>query len=133
MAIGVSYIRTVLVPDAVVVLICTEGSRDYKIPKSVSQDDLSILTRNLEQLDSASSTDKIELTTYIAQWLEHRDIEVHWLESIPGQSSIVGTVRGGSGEKSIELNAHRDSIEYLAASIIALSQFKAANLNGALP
>ena len=123
--------------DAVVVLICTEGSRDYKIPKSVSQDDLSTLTRNLEQLDSASSAGtgigKIELTTYIAQWLEHRDIEVHWLESIPGQPSIVGTVKGGSGEKSIELNAHSDSIEYLAASIIALSQFKAANLNGALP
>jgi threonine synthase len=121
--------------DAVVVLICTEGSRGYKIPKSVSQDDLSTLTRNLEQLDSASSagTGKIELTTYIAQWLEHRDIEIHWLESIPGQPSIVGTVRGGSGEKSMELNAHSDSIEYLAASIIALSRFKAANLNGVLP
>jgi len=119
--------------DAVVVLICTEGSRDYKIPKSVSQDDLSTLTRNLEQLDSASSTDKIELTTYIAQWLEHRDIEVHWLESIPGQSSIVGTVRGGSGEKSIELNAHSDSIENLAASLITLSRLTAATLNGVLP
>jgi threonine synthase len=121
--------------DAVVVLICTEGSRDYKIPKSVSSEDLSTLTRTLEQLDCSSSegTGKKELTAYIAQWLEHRDIEVHWVEYIPGQPSIVGTLRGGSGEKAIELNAHSDPIEDLAASLIDLSRFKAANLNGVLP
>jgi threonine synthase len=117
--------------DSVVVLICTEGSRDYKIPKSVSQDDLSTLIQHLEQLDLGTGNKK-ELTTYIAQWLEHRDIEVHWVETIPGQPSIVGTTRGRSGEKSIELNAHNDSIEHLATSIIALSRLKAATLNGVL-
>jgi threonine synthase len=120
--------------DAVVVLICTEGSRDYKIPKSVAQDDLSTLTRNLEQLGSSSSegTGKIDRTAYIAQWLEYRDIEVHWVENIPSQPSIIGTSRGDSGEKSIELNTHSDPIEDLAASLIALSRSQAANLNGEL-
>jgi threonine synthase len=121
--------------STVVVLICTEGSRHYKTPKSVSSEDLSTLTRTLEQLNCSSSegTGKKELTTYVAQWLEHRDIEVHWEETVPVQPSIVDTVRSGSGEKSIELNAHSDSIEYLAASLIALSRFKTANVNGVLP
>jgi hypothetical protein len=125
--------------DAVVILICTEGPRDYKIPKSASQDDLSSLTQNLEQLDSLNlgfssgeGANKRELTDYIAQWLEHRDIEVRWTESIPGQPSILGIVKDSSGEKSVEINPHTDSIENLAASLIALSRFKLATLDKAL-
>ena len=103
--------------DSVVVLICTERSRDYKIPRSVSEDDPVALTQTLVQIDSSnpglSSSEgagEMETAEYIAAWLEHRDIEVNWIEDVPGRPSVVGAVRGTGGGKSLMFNGHIDTV-----------------------
>lgn len=70
--------------DSVVVLICTEGSRDYQIPRNLSGDDSVAKARNLVGISSSGNktSDEKEEAKYVVAWLEHRGIEVNWLEKI---------------------------------------------------
>lgn len=103
-----------------VVLICTEGIRNYKLPLDVSMDDPVALTQRLVQIDSSSpdlgSTPGLGETAvarYIKAWLEHRNIESYWIEPTQGRPSVVGVVRGSGGGKSLMLNGHIDTVTCL--------------------
>ncbi|GKT66360.1 diaminopropionate ammonia-lyase [Colletotrichum tofieldiae] len=106
-----------LANDAVVVLLNTEGQRDYKTPLDVSVDDAVRLTQILTTIDSsnpnlskASGAGETEIANYISAWLQHRNIEAHWLEKTSGRPSVVGVLRGQGGGKSIMLNGHIDTV-----------------------
>ncbi|KAH7119804.1 acetylornithine deacetylase [Dendryphion nanum] len=100
-----------------VVLLCTEGQREYDVPRSVATEDPVCLTRTLVQIDSANpgggmiaGPGEKEIARYISAWLEHRDIETHWIELTPGRPSVVGIARGSGGGKSLMLNGHIDTV-----------------------
>ncbi|KAI5865655.1 acetylornithine deacetylase [Durotheca rogersii] len=102
---------------SVVVILCTEGSRQYDTPLDVSADDAISLTQALVQIDSSNPTlgsvpgpGETDIALYITAWLEHRDIETHWIEPVKGRPSIVGVVRGSGGGKSLLLNGHIDTV-----------------------
>jgi len=102
---------------SVIVLPCTEGARDYDIPLDVATDDPVALTQLLVQIDSAHLNEgsvpgsgDTAIARYIAAWLEHRDLECHWIETTPGRPSIVGVVRGTDGVQSITFNGHIDTV-----------------------
>ncbi|KOS17140.1 Diaminopropionate ammonia-lyase [Escovopsis weberi] len=104
--------------DSVVVLLCTEGSRTYQVPHDVSLEDPVLLTQILVNINSANpSTGSIpgpgetEIARYIAAWLEHRDIEYHWVEPTKGRPSVVAVVRGSDPRvKSLMFNGHIDTV-----------------------
>jgi acetylornithine deacetylase/succinyl-diaminopimelate desuccinylase family protein len=107
--------------ESVVVLLCTEGNRDYEIPRSVFPSDPWSLTQALVQIDSSNPSlgsvpgpGEIEIARYIKAWLDHRGIETHWIESTKGRPSIVGIVRGSGGGKSLMLNGHIDTVTCLS-------------------
>lgn len=104
-------------PSSVVVLLCTEGEREYDIPRSVACDDTASLCQALVQIDSSvpgtgeqRGPGETEVAEYITSWLEHRDIETHWIEPTKGRPSVVGVVRGTGGGKSLMLNGHIDTV-----------------------
>lgn len=104
-------------PSSVVVLLCTEGRRDYAIPRSVAHEDPVSLCQALVQINSAvpgtgavRGPGETDIAQYIASWLAHRHIETHWLEPTKGRPSVVGVVRGTGGGKSIMLNGHIDTV-----------------------
>ncbi|KAF3481192.1 acetylornithine deacetylase [Arthroderma uncinatum] len=106
-----------LSPDSVVVIIGTEGSRPYTIPKDVSSDDSVELTQILTQINSSnpsasnpSGVGESDISDYIISWLEHRDLEAHRLESTVGRPSVMGVLRGTGGGKSLMLNGHTDTV-----------------------
>ncbi|KAJ3938785.1 uncharacterized protein N0V96_010889 [Colletotrichum fioriniae] len=95
---------TYLSKDAVVVLLNTEGPRNYKIPLDVSTDDPVTLTQILTSIDSsnpdlskASGAGEGEIAHYVSAWLQHRNFEAHWLEERRGRPSVVGVLRGSGG------------------------------------
>ncbi|KAI1458510.1 acetylornithine deacetylase [Annulohypoxylon moriforme] len=103
--------------NSVIVLLSTEGVRDYDTPLDVSTDDPVTLTQNLVQINSANPSlgsvpgpGETNVARYIAAWLEHRDIETHWIEPTKGRPSIVGVVRGTGGGKSLMFNGHIDTV-----------------------
>lgn len=109
--------RLNLTRDTTVVLLCTEGRRQYPIPRDVSPDDAVSLTQALVRIHSAvpgtgtvQGPGETEIAQYIAAWLEHRDIETHWIEPTPGRPSVVGIVRGTGGGKSLMFNGHTDTV-----------------------
>ncbi|KAK6708540.1 hypothetical protein SNK04_009508 [Fusarium graminearum] len=100
-----------------IVLFCTERSRDYDIPYSVSNDDPVALTQTLVQINSASpdlgstpGPGETAIARYIVSWLEHRDIETHWIEYSKGRPSVVGVARGSGSGKSLMFNGHIDTV-----------------------
>ncbi|RSL44325.1 hypothetical protein CEP54_014739 [Fusarium duplospermum] len=102
---------------SVVVLFCTERNRDYDIPRDVSGDDPVALTQTLVQINSASPTlgsvpgpGEVAIARYVTAWLEHRDLETHWVEYTKGRPSVVGVARGSGGGKSLMLNGHIDTV-----------------------
>lgn len=104
-------------PSSVVVLLCTEGQKEYSMPRSVAFDDPVSLCQALVGIDSAvpgsgaaRGPGEVEIAQYIASWLEHRGIETHWIEPTKGRPSVVGIVRGTGGGKSIMLNGHIDTV-----------------------
>ncbi|CAK7271016.1 hypothetical protein SEPCBS119000_004383 [Sporothrix epigloea] len=110
-----------LTDRSVVVLLCTEGARDYPIPRSVYPFDPASLTRALVQIDSSNpllgsvpGPGETDVARYIVSWLEHRDIETHWVEPTKGRPSVVGIVRGSGGGKSLLLNGHIDTVTCLS-------------------
>lgn len=103
--------------DSVVVLLSTEGIREYNTPVSVSADDPVKLTQNLVRINSANPAlggvpgpGETAIARYIATWLEHRDIDSYWIEPRKGRPSIVGLVRGSGGGKSLMFNGHIDTV-----------------------
>lgn len=105
--------------QSVVVLLCTEGPRGYAVPRDVSVNDPVALTQTLVQINSANPSlgsvpgpGEREVAQFISAWLEHRDIETHWLETTEGRPSIIGVVRGtgAAGGKSLMLNGHIDTV-----------------------
>lgn len=105
---------------SVVVLLCTEGVRGYRVPMDVSMNDPVALTQSLVRIDSSNPAlgsvpgpGETQIARYIGSWLEHRDIEAHWIEPTKGRPSIVGVVRGSGGGKSLMFNGHIDTVTTL--------------------
>ena len=103
--------------DSIIVLPCTEGTRDYNPPLDVSTDDPVTLTQTLVQINSANPSmgsipgpGETAIASYIAAWLEHRDLEAHWIEPTKGRPSVVGVSRGTGGGKSLMFNGHIDTV-----------------------
>ncbi|KAI0460166.1 tryptophan synthase beta subunit-like PLP-dependent enzyme [Xylaria acuta] len=100
-----------------VLLLSTEGARDYVEPLSVDTDDAVALTQTLVRIDSVNPTlvpvpggGETAIARHIKAWLEHRDIESHWVEPTKGRPSVIGIVRGNGGGKSLMLNGHIDTV-----------------------
>ncbi|KAJ5545069.1 Peptidase M20 [Penicillium sp. DV-2018c] len=117
--------------DSVVVLLSTEGARDYQIPRDVSVEDVVGLTQTLTQINSSnptlSATDGVgetEIANYLAAWFAHRDIEYQWIEKVTGRPSIVGILRGSGGGKSLMFNGHTDTV--------SLSSYETDPLSGSI-
>ncbi|PHH70231.1 hypothetical protein CDD82_7255 [Ophiocordyceps australis] len=111
-----------------VVLLCSEGAKDYCEPMDVSIDDAVALTQVLVRINSANPSlgsvpgpGETEIARYIAAWLEHRDIETHWIEPVKGRPSVVGVVRGSGGGKNLMFNGHLDTVTTLGYSDDPLS------------
>lgn len=103
--------------DSTVVLLCTEGSRNYPVPYDVAVEDPVTLTQTLIRIDSANpglgsapGPGETSVAQFVSAWLEHRDIETHWIEPTDGRPSVVGVVRGTGGGKSLMLNGHIDTV-----------------------
>lgn len=77
-------------------------------------DDVVSLTRSLVQIDSSSpdaaGPGETSIARYITAWLQHRNIECHWVEDTAGRPSVVGIVRGSGGGKSLMFNGHTDTV-----------------------
>lgn len=134
-------------------------------PNDLASDDVIALTKTLVQIDSSNpdfgstpGPGETTIAKYITAWLQHRDIEHHWIEHIPGRPSVVGVVRGTGGGKSLMFNGHTDTVTNLgydgdplsadivdgnmygrgtadmksglAASMLALASAKSKNLKG---
>ncbi|KAJ5504348.1 Peptidase M20 [Penicillium fimorum] len=117
--------------DSVVILLSTEGAREYPVPKDVSVDDVVGLTQTLTQISSSNPTLSVtdgvgetEIANYLAAWFAHRDIEYHWIEKVAGRPSIVGVLRGSGGGKSLMFNGHTDTV--------SLSSYEADPLSGSI-
>ena len=106
-----------LSPETVVVLLSTEGAREYSIPRDVSVEDAVGLTQVLTQINSSNPTLSVsdgagesEIADYLAAWFAHRDLEYHRVESVAGRPSIVGVLRGSGGGQSLMFNGHIDTV-----------------------
>ncbi|KAI1736829.1 tryptophan synthase beta subunit-like PLP-dependent enzyme [Xylaria scruposa] len=104
-------------PNSAILLLSTEGARDYGVPLSVDIDNAIALTQTLVRIDSENSTlvpasggGETAIARYIKAWLEHRDIESHWIEPTKGRPSVIGVVRGSGGGKSLMFNGHIDTV-----------------------
>ncbi|KAL9623071.1 MAG: hypothetical protein Q9160_002585 [Pyrenula sp. 1 TL-2023] len=102
--------------SSVVVLLCTEGPRKYPCPRDMSVIDARSLVQTLVQINSAvTGTANVRdpgataVARYVTAWLEHRDIETHWLEPTSGRPSVIGVVRGSRGGKHLMLNGYLDA------------------------
>ncbi|KAI0193382.1 tryptophan synthase beta subunit-like PLP-dependent enzyme [Xylaria flabelliformis] len=100
-----------------VLLLSTEGARDYIMPLSVDIDNAVTLTQTLVRIASENSTlvpvlggGETAIALYIKAWFEHRDIESHWIEPTKGRPSVIGVVRGSGGGKSLMFNGHIDTV-----------------------
>ena len=106
--------------DSLIVLLCTGSATDYPCPKDVASDDVISLTQTLIQIDSSNPTlgstggpGETSIARYITAWLQHRDIESHWIEPTAGRPSVIGVVRGSGGGKSLMFNGHADTVTLL--------------------
>ncbi|KAI4729396.1 diaminopropionate ammonia-lyase [Aureobasidium sp. EXF-10728] len=116
-----------------VILINTEAKRPYDIPLDVRADDVVTITQQLVQIDSSSPSldttgsapGEARIAAFVTQWLHHRGIETHVVESAPGRPSVVGVVRGSDPKaKSFMLNGHIDTV--------SLSTYGSDPLSGSL-
>src|SRR5438105_15335124 len=51
-----------------------------------------------------------EIAGFVADWLTKAGLEVEIDEPQPGRPSVIGTVRGSGGGRSLLLNAHMDTV-----------------------
>lgn len=106
-----------LTRDSVVVILSTEGSRDYVEPLDVASDDPVELTQLLTTINSsnpdlseAAGAGEAAIAHYIKAWLQHRGMETHWIEPVSGRPSVVGVLRGSGGGKTLMINGHIDTV-----------------------
>lgn len=108
---------SLLSKDSVVVLLATEGAREYTPPRDVSTEESVGLTQALAQINSSNLTLSVsdgvgenEIAAYLEAWFAHRGIEYHRVESVTGRPSVVGILRGAGGGKSLMFNGHIDTV-----------------------
>jgi len=58
----------------------------------------------------ASGSGEANIGTFVADWFTNAGFEVEIVEPIKGRPSVVGTVRGSGGGRSLMLNAHMDTV-----------------------
>ncbi|KPM39919.1 hypothetical protein AK830_g6676 [Neonectria ditissima] len=121
--------------NSVVVLLCSERNREYTVPLSVSSDDPIILTQTLVQINSANPlgvTGPSAIAPYIAAWLEHRDIESHWIKRRPSvgvQAHIdMVTLYDRLSSEIADSNSRSADMKGVAAVMVALANRKLAGL-----
>lgn len=109
--------KSLLNKDSVVVILSTEGKRQYLTPRDVSVDDAVCLTQALTAIDSSNPTLSVadgagesQIADYLTAWFAHRDIEHHRIEPVAGRPSIAGILRGSGGGKSLMFNGHIDTV-----------------------
>ncbi|KAL4808615.1 hypothetical protein BDV18DRAFT_167658 [Aspergillus unguis] len=109
--------RQLLTKDSVVVLLSTEGPRDYPVPLNVSADGAVELTSTLTRINSSNPTlsladgaGEVQISDYLQAWFAHRGIESHRVETVPGRPSVVGVLKGTGGGKSLMFNGHIDTV-----------------------
>ncbi|KAL4925667.1 tryptophan synthase beta subunit-like PLP-dependent enzyme [Aspergillus undulatus] len=116
--------------DSIVVLLSTEGPRDYPIPHDVSVDDAVRLTGALTKINSSNPTLSVadgvgetQIADYLQAWFAHRGIESHRVEPVHGRPSVVGVLKGsgGPGGKSLMFNGHIDTVSLASYERDALS------------
>jgi acetylornithine deacetylase/succinyl-diaminopimelate desuccinylase-like protein len=99
-----------------VILLCSEGSRQYTPPLDVSLDNPVALTQALVRIDSSnpglskSGVGERAIAEFIAAWLAHHGFEVHRLEKDSGRVSVVGVGKGSGGGRSLMFNGHIDTV-----------------------
>jgi len=138
--------QTILEPDSIVVLLATEGPRDYPEPLDATSTDPIALTQILTRIDSSNPDLSSEagggeskIAEYLFAWLMHHDFEVHRLETHAGRPSVVGVAKGSGGGKTLMFNGHIDTVVHgrgsfdmkagIAASLVAVYR---ANCTGNL-
>ncbi|KAJ5101693.1 Peptidase M20 [Penicillium alfredii] len=95
---------SILSKDSVVVLLSTEGTREYPVPQDVAMENAVELTQALTRINSSNPTLSVadgvgesQIADYLAAWFAHRDIDCHRIEPVAGRPSIVGVLRGKGG------------------------------------
>jgi acetylornithine deacetylase len=79
-------------------------------------DQLAELTGQLVAIDSINpdlvpgARGEAALAAFVAGWLREAGLEVELIEPEPGRPSVVGTLRGSGGGRSVMLNAHLDTV-----------------------
>jgi len=58
----------------------------------------------------ASGGGETAIAAFVASWLRDAGLEVEIVEPVPGRPSVVGTLRGSGGGRSLMLNAHMDTV-----------------------
>ncbi|KAL4877082.1 tryptophan synthase beta subunit-like PLP-dependent enzyme [Aspergillus karnatakaensis] len=108
---------SLLTKDSVVVLLSTEGPRDYPIPLDVSADDAVGLTSVLTSINSSNPTlsltdgaGETQISDYLQSWFAHRGIASNRVETIPGRPSVIGVLKGTGEGKSLMFNGHIDTV-----------------------
>ncbi|KAL2378253.1 hypothetical protein RJZ90_006123 [Blastomyces dermatitidis] len=101
--------------DSIVVLICTErGPMNFKTLKDVASDNTLVqIGSSNPDFSSIPGPGETSIAQYITVWLQHRNIEYHWIEPTPGRPSVVGIARGSGGGKSLMFNGHMDTVTLL--------------------
>src|SRR5512144_2742080 len=56
------------------------------------------------------SPGEAEIAHYIAQWLEHADLDVQLVEAAAGRPNVIGAARGSGGGRTLLLNGHMDTV-----------------------
>lgn len=114
--------------DSVVVLLSTEGPRDYTIPLDVSAEGAVELTRMLTKINSSNPTLSLadgagesQICNYLQAWFAHRGIVSHRVEPVPGRPSVIGVLKGAGGGKSLMFNGHIDTVSLASYEKDALS------------
>ncbi|KAJ7186742.1 tryptophan synthase beta subunit-like PLP-dependent enzyme [Mycena filopes] len=102
-------------PDSVVVLMCTEGAREYAVPRSVAAETPKEVTQALVQIDSSNPIDgrgpgERAVAEWVVRWLAHRAVEASWVERVVGRPSVVAVVKGTGGGKRLMFNGHLDTV-----------------------
>ncbi|KAG7433097.1 Diaminopropionate ammonia-lyase [Fusarium oxysporum f. sp. raphani] len=79
--------------DSIVLLLCTEGSRDYEIPKNIR----------------SANLDEISAVRYIAAWLEHHGVETYLVRDKDDIPSIAAIVQG-LGDSGLVFDVRTDTV-----------------------
>lgn len=133
--------REVLTKESVIVCICTEGTRPYKLPTPVASPELPLTSALIMLHISAGSSSNIvfAMMNFAAQWLEYRDIDVQWVEFGSPNASLIARIPGTSvmgsegDKKSLLLISHLSPMQTgdqmpmyssLGASLLTLAQLK---------